>query len=176
MTDTDLPSFDYPGLVAALNAARGERGLDWFATADALWQQSATLNDELGDHRFCGGALSRQPNRDTASCQYALAMLRWLDVPPEQFLVGPLLVPGSRLPRAGMDKRLRWNLPELHEALDRQRREQHLTWTALATVIGGSPGRLTNLRTARQADINLVMRATQWLRRPASDFIRAADW
>jgi len=36
--------------------------------------------------------------------------------------------------------------------------------------------RLTNLRTARLADMDLAMRTTQWLRRPAAAFIHPAQW
>ena len=39
-----------------------------------------------------------------------------------------------------------------------------------------TPSRLTNLRTARQADMGLVMRVTQWLEVPAAKFIHAAQW
>jgi hypothetical protein len=35
---------------------------------------------------------------------------------------------------------------------------------------------LTNLRTARLADMDLAMRTTQWLRQPAAAFIHAASW
>lgn len=163
MQSQDLPTFDYPALVAALNDTRSALGLTWMTAADALWQQSSELNDQLGDHRFCGGALARQGTRAAASCQYALALLRWLDRAPEEFLVGTLRVSCKALPGAGLDQRLRWDLAELYEAVDLRRRECSLTWTALAQVIGGPPSRLANLRTARQADMNLVMRLTQWL-------------
>jgi hypothetical protein len=36
--------------------------------------------------------------------------------------------------------------------------------------------RLTNLRAARQADLALVMRLTQWLHRPAAAFIHPTRW
>lgn len=76
-------------------------------------------------------------------------MLRWLDRPPEDFLTGVSLAVGdARLPDAGPDQRLRWDLHRLH-------------------------GALTNLRTARQADMELVMCATQWLGRPATTFVVA---
>ena len=49
-----------------------------------------------------------------------------------------------------------------------------LTWAGLAGQIGCTSSRLTNLRTARMADMALVMRVTQWLRRPAAEFIHPA--
>jgi hypothetical protein len=35
---------------------------------------------------------------------------------------------------------------------------------------------LTNLKTARVADMDLTMRVTQWLAKPAAEFIHAAEW
>ncbi len=104
-------------------------------------------------------------------------MLRWLDTAPEEFLTGAVVDVGdTRLPKAGPDSRLRWDLEALHAALNAQRREQGLGWAELAHTIGCSPNRLTNLRTARLADMGLVMRVTQWLGRPAAEFIHAAQW
>ena len=39
-----------------------------------------------------------------------------------------------------------------------------------------SQSRLTNLRTARIAEMGLTMRITQWLVKPAAEFIYAAGW
>lgn len=101
-------------------------------------------------------------------------MLRWLGRPPEDFLTGPSLAVGDTgMPDVGPDRRLRWDLHGLHGALDGRRREHDLTWTALAESLDCTPSRLTNLRTARQADLELVMRVTQWLGRPAATFIVA---
>ncbi|MEP7114132.1 MAG: hypothetical protein ABI862_12770 [Ilumatobacteraceae bacterium] len=104
-------------------------------------------------------------------------MLRWLGRAPEEFLIGPPADVGdTRLPEAGPDSRLRWDLNQLHAALDAQRQERGLVWPGLAETLGCTPSRLTNLRTARQADMDLVMRVTQWLERPAAEFIHAARW
>ncbi len=53
----------------------------------------------------------------------------------------------------------------LYEALD-----------ALAAELGCTPARLTNLRTARLADMDLALRVTQWLGRPAAAFIHPSRW
>jgi hypothetical protein len=76
----------------------------------------------------------------------------------------------SSTPSPGPDSRLRWDLAQLHAALNVQR--QRLTWAALAAQIGCTPSRLTNLRTAHMA---LTMRVTQWLRKPAAEFIHPAS-
>jgi len=104
-------------------------------------------------------------------------MLRWLGRAPEEFLAGPVLHTGDvRLPEPGPGSRLRWDLNQLHTALDGRRRQRGLTWARLAQELGCTPGRLTNLRTAREADLELTMRVTQWLGRPAADFVHAAAW
>jgi hypothetical protein len=172
-----LATFDGSRLITALDTQRASRELDWTTLADQLWRQSAELNARLADHRVCPGALVRTAKRGTMSCQYALILLRWIGRPPEDFLVGPVVDVGDvTLPDAGPDRRLRWNLGELHAALDERRREQGLTWVAVGTELDCTPGRLTNLRTARLADMVLVMRLTQWLRQPAARFIRPVDW
>jgi hypothetical protein len=172
-----LPGFDCGALFAALDEQRRDRGLDWFALADVLWQQSSGLNAKRRDHPLCGGAISRLQRRGATSCQYALFMLRWLRRAPEDFLTGPVVDVGDvRLPKAGADTRLRWDLSEVHAALNEQRQERGLTWAALAQELGCTPSRLTNLRTARLADMDLAMRVTQWLGRPAAAFIHPADW
>ena len=172
-----LPVFDGSALVAVLEAQRAERRLDWNALADELWQQSAALNAQLADHSLCPGALVRTARRGTMSCQYALILLRWIRRAPEEFLVGPVADVGdTRLPDAGPHRRLRWDLPQLHAALDERRRERGLTWAALAAELDCTPSRLTNLRKARIADMDLTMRVTQWLGQPATRFVHPAKW
>jgi len=171
------PVFDGEALIAALDAERVARGLDWNGLAVELYGQSAELNARLGDHALCPGALVRTAKRGTMSCQYALTLLRWLGRPPEEFLTAAAPgVASEPLPPAGPDARLRWDLPRLYAALDPRRRAAGLTWTALAGELACTPSRLTNLRTARLADMELVMRVTQWLREPAARFIGAAGW
>jgi hypothetical protein len=82
----------------------------------------------------------------------------------------------TRLPEPGPGSRLRWDLPQLHAALNTGRQERGLTWTALGVELGCTASRLTNLRTARLADMDLTMRLTQWLAQPAARFVRAAQW
>jgi len=171
------PAFDCDAFFDALDDQRRSRGLDWNELALELYRQSSELNAQLRDHAICPGAVVRVRWRGTISCQYALNMLRWLDRAPEEFLTGPMVDVGDvRLPQAGPDSRLRWELSELYAALNEQGVERGLTWTRLAQVLDCTPSRLTNLRTARLADMDLVMRVTQWLGRPAAAFIHAADW
>jgi len=173
-----LPVFDCDALFTALDERRRELDLGWYELADRLWEQSSDLNAQRdGDHPLCGGAVQRLQQRGATSCQYALFMLRWLEQAPEEFLTGPVVDVGDvRLPDAGPDSRLRWDLSELHTALNARRGEQQLTWAALGVELDCTPARLTNLRTARLADMGLAMRVTQWLGQPAAAFIHPAQW
>jgi hypothetical protein len=177
VTDVDvLARFDFAAFFAAVNQARCGRDLGWYDLASELWEQSAQLNAERGDHPLCGGAVSRLGARGQTSCQYALYLLRWLGQAPEEFLTGPVREVGDvRLPDPGPDSRLRWDLAQLHAALNEQRQQLGLTWADLAGQIGCTPARLTNLRTARMADMALTMRVTQWLSRPAAHFVHPAS-
>src|SRR5689334_18982286 len=167
-----LPIFDGGALISALDAQRADRGLQWPALADALYQQSAQLNAKLSDHSMCPGALVRTARRGSMSCQYALILLRWLRRAPEEFLTGPVVDVGAvPLPEPGPDRRLRWDLSELHAALNERRRERGVTWAELAQELDCTPSRLTNLRSARLADMDLTMRITQWLGQPAARFV-----
>src|SRR4051794_22239461 len=139
-----LAVFDGTALIAALDAKRAARDLNWTALAAELWQQSAELNAQLNDHCLCPGALVRTAQRRTMSCQYALTILRWIQRPPEDFLTGAVVDVGdNRLPAAGADTRLRWDLAQLHTALNNGRREHGLTWAELADVLSTTPSRLT---------------------------------
>jgi hypothetical protein len=173
-----LPTFDFPAFTTALNSARVERDLGWYDLADQVWDQAATLNAQRPqDHPMCGGAIGRLATRGEASCQYALFLLRWLDRPPEDFLIGEVVDVGEvHLLHTDRSHRLRWNLPELHVALNGERRARDMTWRDVADELGCTPSRLTNLRTAKQADLALTMRVTQWLARPSSAFIEATTW
>jgi hypothetical protein len=174
----ELAIFDYGAMIDALDTRRADHALGWTELAAELWGQSADLNARLADNCLCPGALVRNAKRrGPMSCQYALIILRWLDRPPEDFLIGPVVEVGeSRLPAAGPDARLRWDLGELYTALAEHRRDEQLSWVALAEQLGCTPSRLTNLRTARLADLELTMRVTQRLAKPAALFIHPAQW
>ena len=172
-----VATFDGAALIAALDAQRAEQALDWTALADVLYDQSHELNAELGGNCMCSGALVRTAKRGTMSCQYALILLRWIGRAPEDFLAGAVQQVGdTALPDAGPDRRLRFDLPALHAALNAERQARGHTWAELADVLACTPARLTNLRTARLADMGLTMGVTQWLARPAADFVQTTRW
>ncbi len=137
------------------------------------------------DHPIAASTLTNVAKRGDTSCQHALFMLRWLGCPPEDFVVGAAPATRAPLPVAGPDRRLRWHLhatprrdvPGLYEALDQRRRECDTTWPALARELQCGSSQLTGLRRARFAvGMTLAMAITQWLARPAADFVYAARW
>ena len=170
--------FDARALLQALDRQRSERGLSWRQVAEAIWAQSSELNGTRHDHPIAVQTITGMGKRGDTSCQHALFMLRWIRCAPEEFIHHP--VEGSTgvgLPVAGPDRRLRWNLRALHGALDARRREEQLTWTSLADLLGCTPRQLTGIRTARFAvGMRLAMRSTQWLGLPAAEFVDAARW
>lgn len=183
--DEEKAEFDPLALFAALDAQREERGLSWPGVARQIWELSAELNARRRDHPISPATLTGMAKRGAVSCQHALFMLRWLDRSPESFLRGATAVAPRALPSAGPDQRLRWNLhmtprrrwPGLYEAMNQRREAEGLTWPELARRLGCTPNQLTGLRTARFAiSMAVAMRITQWLERPAADFIYAAGW
>ena len=170
--------FDIAALFDALDSQRLRRGLSWHGAAKHLWVQSAELNARRNDHPISAATLKGMATRGDTTCQHALFMLRWLGRAPETFVPGPAAcATRAALPVAGSDRRLRWDLARLHEALDSRRRERNLTWTQLAWDLQCTPSQLTGIRRARFAiGMRLAMRIVLWLGGPARDFIYAAEW
>ena len=176
--DRHIRPFDVAALYAALDDKRTELGLSWSGVAGQLWELSSELNGRRRDHPISPATLTNMARSPRTSCQHALFMLRWLGRAPESFLIGAR---GDderfALPVAGPDRRLRWALKILYAAMDEKRRQDGLTWSDLATVLGCSPNQLTGLRTAKFATgMDLAMRIVQWLGRPAAHFVYAATW
>jgi hypothetical protein len=170
--------FDVAALFEALDGQRLARGLSWRGVADEMWNMSHVLNSQRNDHPISPATLTNMAKMGSTSCQHALFMLHWLDRTPESFLTGAHeSVPEASLPEAGPDRRLRWRLLMLYTALDSKRRARALTWPELARELRCTPNQLTGIRVAKFAiGMKLAMRITQWLERPAADFIYAAKW
>jgi hypothetical protein len=172
-----LGRFDTAALFEALDRQRQERDQSWPQVARAMWDLSATLNDRRNDHPISPSTLTSLSKRRDTSCQHALFMLRWLDRTPESFLVGTSTLRATPLPVAGPDRRLRWDLHELYEAMNARRLERGLTWPALAAELRCSPNQISGLRTVKFAiSMRLTMRIVQWLGRPAADFVYVSTW
>lgn len=101
-----------------------------------------------------------------------MTALRWLDRTPESFLPGHAGEPSpSAIADGGPGHLLRWNGPRLYGALDQQRTELGLTWTAVAKEIGLPVGVITRTKVADQLGFPSALYMTTWLERPASDFV-----
>lgn len=178
--------FDAQALYRALDAQREDRALTWRGVARELWEMSSELAKRRGeDHPIAASTLKNLAKHGDTSCQHALFMLRWLGRDPEDFVPGAPARTCAPLPTAGADRRLRWHLhatprrdlPGLYEVLDQRRRDRDLAWSQLAHELRCGPSQLTGLRTARFAiRMTLAMAITQWLERPAADFVYAAQW
>ncbi len=170
--------FDAQALFAAVDRRRRQDALSWAGVARQVWAESADLNAHLGDHPISASTVLNLRRRGDTSCQHALLMLRWLERAPEDFIAAP--APGTAgvpLPAADPSQRLRWNLSELHEALDAARLARGAGWPAVAARLRCTPNQLTGLRTARFGpSMRLAMRICQGLRRPAADFVHAVRW
>ena len=170
--------FDVGALFEALNRQRLERALSWRQVAEAVWAQSSELNDRRRDHPIAVATITGMRRRNNISCQHALFVLRWIGCSPEEFIADPVAgSAGIGLPAAGPDRRLRWNLVDLYDAMNARRQEEHLTWQSLADLLGCTQSQLTGIKTAHFAiGMRLAMRITQWLARPAAEFTYAAQW
>ena len=170
--------FDIAALFGALDAQRRNRALSWQSVAQELWDQSAALNAQRDDHPISASTLTGMTKRRDTSCQHALFMLRWLGRTPESFMLGSTAdAIRTALPFVGPDRRLRWDLQKLYDALDSERRERNVTWPQLAHELLCTPSQLSGIKRARFAiGMRLAMRIVAWLDRPARDFVHAANW
>jgi hypothetical protein len=175
---TSPDCFDHRALFAAVDARRRDQQLSWPALAVAIWEQSHALNERRGDHPISPATIRRLADGSHTSCQHALFLLRWIGVPPETFIVVPQPdTVGVPLPATDEYHRLRWSLRKLYGALNAARTVRGATWQQAADRLHCTPSQLTGLRTAKFATgMELAMRITQALRRPAADFVYAAQW
>jgi hypothetical protein len=170
--------FDIAALFDALDSQRRNRALSWPGVARELWDQSADLNARRGDPPISASTITGMLKLRDTTCQHALFMLRWLGRAPESFMPGSTADPNkTALPSVGPDRRLRWDLQKLYDALDSQRRERGLTWPQLAHELQCTPSQISGIKRARFAiGMRLAMRIVTWLDRHARDFIYAARW
>ncbi len=170
--------FDNQAFFHAVDTRRCEQRLSWPALASVIWEQSHALNERRNDHPISPATIRKMGERGGMSCQHALILLRWLGVPPEAFIAEPKPgTAGIALPLVDDSQRLRWNLRNLYASLNHARTSRGATWQQAAEHLHCTSRQLTGLRTAKFAtSMALAMRITQALRRPAADFVYAANW
>ena len=171
--------FDMTALCAALDAARAARGLSWtelVAEINAPFAFVPSIPISLSTIRGMGGKAS-------VTSAVVLQVLRWLRRSPESFLTrraAPTIATDAAaeaLPNVGSERILRFDTKAIHAALDEARRERGFTWRQVAAELPGfKEGMLTNLATGPAIGFPRVMRITQWLGRPAAEFMRGFDW
>src|SRR5262249_28626527 len=171
--------FDMTALCAVLDEARAAGGLSWtelVAEINAPFKFVPSIPISLSTIRGMGGKAS-------VTSAVVLQVLRWLGRSPESFLAGrsaPAVAPDASaeaLPDIGPERILRFDTKAMHAALDEVRRERGLTWRQVASELPGfKEGMLTNLSTGPAIGFPRVMRITQWLDRPAAEFMRGYDW
>lgn len=175
---TSLDGFDMQAFFAAVDARRRQEQLSWPEVATAIWGLSYVLNERRNDHPISPATIRKMAEGRGLSCQHSLFLLRWLGVPPETFIREPQSgTAGTPLPLADEAHRLRWNLRKLHGALNGARTARSATWDQAAARLHCTSSQLTGLRTAKFAtSMQLAMKITQALHRPAADFVDVADW
>jgi hypothetical protein len=170
--------FDMGALCTALESEQAARGLSWtdvLAELNAPFAFVPSIPTSLSTIRGMGGKAS-------VTSAVVLQVLRWLGRSPESFLKGRAVTPGldasaEALPDVGPQRILRFDTKGIHAALDEARRERGLTWKQVASELPGfKEGMLTNLATGPAIGFPRVMRITQWLGRPAAEFMRGYDW
>jgi hypothetical protein len=168
--------FDLQAFFAAMDARRRDEHLSWPSLAAVIWGQSRALNERRNDHPISPATIRKLA--EGVSCQHALFVLRWLGVPPETFIAMPQPgTVGAPLPLADEAHRLRWDLQKLYSALNAARTARGATWQQAAVRLHCTPSQLTGLRTVKFAtSMQLAMRITQALHRPAADFVYVAEW
>ncbi len=153
----------------ALDAARQAKGLSWAELAVDL-NRPFEGTTSIPIHPV---TLRTMPAKRSVTSAVVLQALAWLGRSPESFLTGPPSPMEAPLPDSGPGHVLRFDTQALHAALNAQRQAMGLGWTQVAAELPGfTPSMLTNLATGPLIGFPRVMLLTQWLGRPAADFVR----
>lgn len=166
------PEFDMDAFWAATDAARRDRNLSWVDLASAINEPfRGTPSIPISVSTLRGMRTKR-----SVTSAVVLQVLRWLGRAPESFLTlrNGVAEPCETLPEPGPSRLLRFDTQSIHAALDTERRRRGLTWKQVADELPGfTPGTLTNLASGPLIGFPRVMLITQWLRCPATRFVRA---
>jgi hypothetical protein len=175
----EAADFDVVKLWEAMDAKRRSSGLSWAKVMKQINGASHELDARLGakNHPMSVATVRNMVRRRSTTCQHALGMLRWLDEVPETFVAGELGARNVSLPSTGSDRRLRWDIWKMADALDAERRSRGMTWKQLSGELRCTPSQVSSLRQRRYGiSIQLAMRITRWLDRSSTDFVVAAEW
>ena len=129
------------------------------------------------DHPLSPSTILNMSKRGNTTCQHAFIFLQWVGRSPESFLPGASRAFNRPVRQFGSDRRPRWHLRRLYDALNARRQELQMTWPEVAQELGCTSNQLTGIRRARYAtNMKLAMRIVQWVGQPSIDFIYLARW
>jgi hypothetical protein len=169
-----MRTFDMVGMATALDAARRAKGLSWGELAVAVSRPfEGTTSIPISP-----STLRTMTAKRSVTSAVVLQVLAWLGRTPESFLVGSSTDPSPEreLPDSGPGRVLRFDTRAVHAAIDQRRRERTLSWKEVAEQLPGfTPSMLTNLAGGPLIGFPRVMFLTQWLERPAADFVRVVS-
>lgn len=152
--------FDYRGLWEAIETERRARGLS----------QTQLLRDIAW---LSAGVLHRIRDGHGTTCQHVTGLLRWLGRSPESFMPGITDRPEYAIPDVGPFA-VRWSMPALWEAVDAHRAELRMSWPEVGGALHWPT--VKALKTSTYGiPMNLAMRITRWLGKPAATFMVAAE-
>jgi len=113
-------------------------------------------------------------DKHSVTSAVVVQVLRCLKRSPESFMTGPSAIPGRPFRDPGIGRILRFDTRALYDALNVRREERHLTWSQVAAELPHfTASMLTNLASGPLIGCPRVFRITQWLHRPAADFVKA---
>jgi hypothetical protein len=146
--------FDSPALYRVLNGRRQFHGLSWNEVSKKIGVAASTIRRlEKGGPMETDGIL---------------AMLRWVEKVPEDFIQG-----AKATSSAGPLCPGRFNCKALFKALDEHRRSRGMTWLELAKEIGNvSPPMLTRLSKGGRIEVNVMVALVGYLGCTVQSFTR----
>jgi hypothetical protein len=153
--------FDLAALYHAIDARRLQRNLAWPAAAAEIGLPPATVK--------------AAKHAKTMEADGVLAMVRWLEVPPEEFVLP------RRRGRVRTDlpanKMWRVDTRRIYAHLLAAKQKQSLTWAAMAAEIGTgvTAASLTRLANGGRISINLFAALAAWLDEPIDNFTYVSE-
>jgi hypothetical protein len=155
-----------------LDAERRRRKLSWTAATRQINREDEGC---VWKYRIAVSSVSKVGlnKSGVAEGDGVLQMLVWLKRAPESFIDPKLEGANSHeLPKPVGKQILRWDTTALHAALDRKRIEMEVSWSDLASAIGGgwTASALTRLAKGGRVMFPGVMRLVLWIGQPSADF------
>ena len=167
LTQTRGGDFDVCGLWDAMEAERRRRDITWRRVLEEMaGAGSQTSAESIHDSQLTKTRYRHVPacaRHDRVASAYAQSF-----VPGFNRFDAPL-------PLGAPARLLRWNIPAFADAVNAERQRRALTWaTEVANELDCSVSQVAGLSRLRYRDDDaLAMRITQWLDRPAADFVVA---